>query len=204
MNKKFNENYPAYLFLLFVIIFLILGISPKYRGIWMIENVLTILLVLFLVLSFKKFRFSNFSYSLIFIFLVFHVIGSYYSYNETPLFDFIFYFFNVSRNNYDRVIHFLFGVLFFYPCYEFLFKKLKIRGVWCYLICFFVITAFKGFYEIFEWLWILITGRGNIIETHFLGMQGDLWDAQKDMILGVLGSFFGGFITWLRIKKQKL
>ena len=193
-NKK---NYPKILLVFFLIIWIWSAISPHYRQAWIAENILTVFLVCLLVITYKKFKFTNLSYTLIFILLTLHTIGSYYSYTEMPLFDLIRDWFELSRNHYDRVIHFLFGVFFFIPVYEFISKKLKIKGFWGLMLAFSFVTALKGIYEVIEYGWLILT-RNDIIGTHFLGMQGDQWDAQKDMALGMFGSFITGIILWFK------
>ena len=199
-----KENYPKILFVLFLAIWIFLAINPWYRTVWVAENILTVLFVGLLALTYKKFRFSNLSYSLFFILLTLHTIGSHYSYTEMPLFDLIRDWLNLSRNHYDRVVHFLFGILFFIPSYEFISRKLKVKGFWGFLLAFFVVTALKGTYEVIEFIHILVT-KEEIIGTHFLGMQGDIWDAQKDLFLGMMGSAIAWFGLWLKnvVKKKK-
>ncbi|MFC1728316.1 DUF2238 domain-containing protein [Nanoarchaeota archaeon] len=203
MKEVFKkENYPKLLLYIFLIYWIIMGISPHYRGAWISENLLTVFFVGLLILTYKKFRFSNLSYTLFFIFLVLHVIGSYYSYTEMPLFNLIKDWMNLSRNHYDRVIHFLFGVMFFVPVYEFLSKKFKIKDFWGYLLTFLVITAAKGSYEIIEYLTIFVVNQ-ELLVTNFLGMQGDKWDSQKDLILGMLGSGFVWLTIWIKTRFKK-
>ncbi len=196
-----KDSYLKTLFSLFLTIWVILAVSPSYRGIWISENILTVIFICFLIATYKKFRFSNLSYSLFFIFLVLHTIGSHYSYTEMPLFNLVRDYFSLTRNHYDRFIHFLFGVLFFIPAYEFISKKLKVSGFWLFLLAFLAITALKSIYEIFEWIYLLYT-KDELIGTHFLGMQGDQWDAQKDIALGMLGSAISWFLLWLKKVKK--
>ena len=196
-----KKNYPKLLLVLFSIIWVVLAISPHYRQVWLAENVLTVLFVFLLIITYNKFKFSNLSYTLFFIFLVLHTIGNHYTYTEMPLFDLIKDWFGLSRNHYDRVVHFLFGFLFYIPSYEFISKKLKIKGFWGLLLAFFFVTALKGIYEVIEYCWLVIT-KGDIIGTHFLGMQGDQWDAQKDMSLGMIGSLIAGIIVWFKAKRK--
>src|SRR3989344_8908684 len=182
-----KENYPKVLLILFLIIFLISAVNPNYMIVWVYENIITIVFLFLLIITYKKFKFSNLTYTLLFILLVLHAIGSHYSYSEMPLFDLIKDNFNLERNNYDRLVHFLFGFIFYFPVYEIISWKFKIKSFWAYLIAFLIITGFKGIYEIIEYVSILIS-KNDVIGTNFLGMQGDQWDAQKDMILGMIGA----------------
>jgi len=193
-----KENYPKVLLFLFVILWIVIAIAPKYRGVWIAENILPVLFIIFLILTYNKFRFSNFNYSMLFLFLVLHTIGSYYSYAEMPLFNLIKELFNLSRNHYDRVIHFLFGLIFFFPVYGFIHKKLKIKLSWAFLLAFFVIVALKGIFEVIEWLLVLVTRENVTIVTNYLGMQGDPWDTQKDMLVGMIGSVLSWI--WARLR----
>ncbi|MEK6835494.1 MAG: DUF2238 domain-containing protein [Nanoarchaeota archaeon] len=182
---------------LFLIIWILLAINPRYRIAWAYENILTIVFVFLLILTYKRFKFSNFTYSLLFILLVLHAIGGHFSYTEVPLFDLIKDNFNLERNNYDRFVHFIFGFIFYFPAYEFISKKVGIRGFWLYFIIFLIVTGLKGIYEVIEYL-SLLTTKSEIIGTNFLGMQGDQWDAQKDMILGMIGAFFAWIVILIR------
>jgi putative membrane protein len=196
MKKRF-ENYPKFLLGLFLVIWIFLSFSPRYVDVWVAENILVVLFVLLLVFSYRKFRFSNLSYSLFFVLLVLHIFGAYYTYTEMPLFDLVASWLGLARNHYDRVIHFLFGFLFFIPTYEFLSRKFNVKGFWGFLVAFLLVTSLKGIYEVFEWLYLVVREE-SILGTHFLGMQGDQWDAQKDIVLGMIGSIVAWIILGLK------
>ena len=203
-NVFSKKNYPKILLTIFLVFWIIVAISPLYRGVWIAENILTVLFVSLLITTYPKFKFSNLSYTLLFTFLILHTIGSHYSYSGVPLFNLIRDFFELSRNHYDRVIHFLFGLLFFIPGYEFISKKLKIKGFWAFFLTFLAVVSLQSIFEVIEFAFILIT-RSEIIGTHYLGMQGDQWDAQKDMALGILGSALAwlGLLLKNPFKKKK-
>ncbi|MBU2522757.1 MAG: DUF2238 domain-containing protein [Nanoarchaeota archaeon] len=198
---EFKGRYPQVLLSIFLLFWLALAISPKYLGVWAIENFLSAIVITFLVVTYKKFKFSNLSYTLIFIFMILHTIGGHYSYSEMPLFDWLAQVFDLSRNHYDRVVHFLFGALLFIPAYEFISKRLKVKYFWGYFSAFLFIIASKSIFEVIEFLWVLVT-RSDIIGTHYLGMQGDQWDAQKDILLGSLGAGVTWFILWVKQKRN--
>jgi len=193
-----KENYPKILLFIFIIVWLYFAISPRYRQIWFLENILTFLAIPFLILAYKKFRFSNLSYTLIFIILILHIIGSYYSYSEVPLFDLIKDEFNFTRNHYDRLVHFLFGFAFYFPAYEFVTKKFKISGFFSYFLVFLCIIGLKAIYEVITFGSLYIT-KNEVIGTNFLGMQGDQWDSHKDIFFGMVGAL----ISWIIISLKK-
>lgn len=192
VSKKIMNKYPQLLLGLFALFWIFMAISPTYRNVWLAENILTVFLVLLLVFTYNKFRFSNLSYTLVFLFMLMHTVGSHFSYSGVPL-GFLGDLF--GRNHYDRMAHFLFGVVFYFPILEYVSAKLKIKGWWKYFIPFVIIVAMKGVYEVLEVGYHLVWERSEIT-TNFLGMQGDIWDAQKDIFLGIVGAGLGWLIAW--------
>lgn len=184
---KKKDFLPLILLGLFSVFWLVLAVNPVNRTVWLAENFLSMLFIAILVLTYRKFRFSDTSYVLLFFFMILHTVGSYYTYSKMPLFELFKGWFDLSRNHYDRLIHFLFGAVFFFPLREFVSKKLNINHVWSYLIPFLIIVSFKAIYEIIEYLSVIIT-NDNLFGSGFLGMQGDQWDAQNDILAGTLGA----------------
>lgn len=114
-----KDNYPVYCLGIFTILWIILAIHPVMRRDWILENILSIIFIAILILTYRKFRFSNTSYTLITIFLIMHTIGSHYTYSEVPFLNFLWDTMNSSRNHYDRIVHFSFGLLLTYPLESF-------------------------------------------------------------------------------------
>src|SRR3989344_5499315 len=188
---------PAVLLAIFAVFWVLVAIDPYNRAVWVAENTLTVLFIGFLIVTYRKFRFSNTSYIFLFLFLIFHTIGSYYTYTNMPLFNWLQDIFDLSRNHYDRLVHFSFGLAFYFPVYEFGTRKLKLKGWASYLLPFLVIISFKAMYEILEYLAVIAT-HSSVIGTSFLGMQGDPWDAQKDIMFGITGVAISMVICRLR------
>jgi putative membrane protein len=187
-------DYPSALLVLFGIVFVALGVSPTYRQDWVLENVLVVAAVGILVSTRHRARFSNLSYSLIFIFLVLHEVGSHYTYSLVP---YDAWFRNLTgtslserwgldRNHYDRVIHFAYGALLLWPVRELLRHVSAARGVWFCVLPVSVILANSVAYELIEWAAAVVFG--GELGTAYLGTQGDEWDAQKDMAFAAAGA----------------
>jgi putative membrane protein len=139
-----------------------------------------------LTFSFKKFKFSNLSYTLIFIYICLHIYGAIYTYAENPLEYWLKDFFVLARNHYDRIVHFSFGFLLAYPMRDY-FKNWFKWPRWVYWVLPAEITmSFSGIYELIEWLVadVFFPSEG----VAYLGSQGDVWDAQKDMGLAFIGA----------------
>ena len=182
-----KDRLPTILLIVYSILWLVLAINPYDRMVWLAENTLTVLFIGFLILTYRKFRFSNTSYVLLFSFLVLHTIGSHYTYTNMPLLTWLQNMFDLSRNHYDRLVHFFFGLAFYFPIYELGTRKLKLKHWESYLLPFLVIISFKTIYELLEYL-IVIVMHSSVIGSSFLGMQGDQWDAQKDIMFGITGA----------------
>jgi len=162
----------------------ILAINPVMRDVWWAENLPIIGVLGLLLLTYKSFRFSNLAYGLMAVWMVLHSIGGHYTFANVP-FDFFTDLFNLERNHFDRLGHYSIG-FYAYPIAEFLTRKRLARPTVVYLFSLFAIMALAAGYEIIEWWYAALAGGEAGIE--FLGSQGDIWDAQKDMLADTLGA----------------
>lgn len=190
--KTISKYIPHLLFVVYLIEFVALGIAPYSRDVWWAENTPIFAIVMFLaVLYIRGIRFSNTAYILMAILPYLHTIGGYYTFERVP-FDWFNNLFGFERNMYDRVGHFTVG---FYAVGlgEYLIKYKKVSTkFWAYFtgICF--IMAVAALYEMIEWQYAV--KEGGEAGLAFLGSQGDIWDAQKDMLMDTLGAFTGVII----------
>lgn len=164
----------------------VLAIRPPSRSDWLLENLPVFAALPVLVFTFRRFRFSNLSYLCIAIFLVLHAFGAHYTYTEVPLGNWARDRFGMSRNHYDRVVHFLFGLLLAGAMREFVHERLRMRPVWSMFVSLQTIAAWSAAYELIEALvaWLASPELG----AAYNGNQGDEWDAQKDMALAIGGA----------------
>jgi putative membrane protein len=198
MGINLKENYPKILLFLYAIIWIVLAIHPNYRSVWIDENILPVLFVFFLIFTYKKFRFSNLSYSLMFIFLILHAIGGHYSYTEVPLFNLIKEQYGLMRNDYDRVVHFMFGVLFFLPFHEVITRIFKVPKGWRSLtITLFIVLSIKELFEITEYSYTALR-HNTLTSTNYLGEQGDSLDSIKDVFSGFIGAIISLIINVIK------
>lgn len=197
-------SYRRYLLILaslFTVVWLWSAIKPVDRGAWLLENVLVVAFVVAVGASYRAFRFSRFSYTLIFIFLCLHAIGAHYTYSLVPYdqwFRNVFGFspdavLSFERNNFDRAIHFSYGLLMAYPVREIFIRIANVRGFWGYFLPLDITLSTSALYELIEWGAAEIFGAGAGVA--FLGTQGDVWDAHKDMSLASLGALIAMTIT---------
>lgn len=160
---------------------------------WLLENTLTILFLIFLIYSYRKFQFSDLSYLLIFVYLCLHVYGAKYTYAENPLGYWLKDVFHANRNHYDRIVHFSFGFLLAYPMREMFLKWLKYPARVSWILPIEITLSVSAFYELIEWAVadIFFTAQGDA----YLGTQGDIWDAQKDIFLAFSGAILATTIV---------
>ncbi|PIE03268.1 MAG: hypothetical protein CSA81_02960 [Acidobacteria bacterium] len=203
-----NKYLPHFLLLAYIIEFSIFSINPYDRSVWWAENLPVLIPVIFLILTFNKFRFSNLSYCLIALFFMFHTVGGHYTFERTP-FDFfnnlltypnVGFLFPEGRNNFDRVGHFLVGILA-YPVAELFLRKKWVSNITTAIFLGIIALGFWGaLYEIIEMQYAI--SEGGEAGASFLGSQGDVWDAQKDMFLDILGAVFVFVFFGFNLKKH--
>jgi putative membrane protein len=179
-GRRFSR-YHLGLLAVFLIAWVWAAIGPLHRNDWWLENILIFLGVPLVIGLGFYFRLSNLSYTLITVFLVLHVIGSHYTYAEVPFGYTLQRWFHSERNLYDRLVHGLFGLLLAYPVREIFVRITRARGVWAYYLPVELTLAFSAIYELIEWA--AADGVAPDAGVAFLGAQGDVWDAQKDMAL---------------------
>ncbi len=189
-----NNRLPIFLLVTYLILMAVLAINPYERGTWLAENLPVMIVVAILVLTYQRFRFSNTAYVLMWGFLCIHTIGGHYSFARVP-FDWgnqllamtgIDSLFPDGRNNFDRMGHFLVGV-FGYPAAELAYRKKWITSITVAVVFGIFALGFWGaLYEVIEMIYAVVAGGEHAAD--FLGSQGDIWDAQKDMALDILGA----------------
>lgn len=182
-----RDVFPAACLLVFGIVWTGLAIAPKDRDAWLLENVLIFVFVPTLVATRSRFRFSDRAYGEMTVFLLLHAVGSHYTYSEVPLGHWAAEAFSLSRNHYDRFVHFSFGFLFARSLAELTLRRARGLGpvatAWLTVAG---IAAVSGLYEVLEWIVASIADPSA--GTAFLGTQGDPWDAQKDEALASCGA----------------
>ncbi len=199
-----NNKVPQLLLVTYLLLFVVLAIAPYDRAVWLVENIPVWVVVGLLVLTFKRFRFSNTAYFLMWFFLCYHTVGGHFTFELTPFawgnhllsifnFDFVL---PEGRNNFDRLGHFLVGV-FSYPIVEVSLRKQWVKSK---MIAFFLAVFALGFwaasYEVVEMYYAVLEGGES--GAAFLGSQGDVWDAQKDMLLDICGAVLFALLALFR------
>jgi len=175
--------------------FAALAVNPYSREVWFAENLPMVIIVGLLAATYKRFAFSNTSYVLMSVLLFLHTAGGHYTFERVP-FGAVTDLFGFTRNHFDRIAHFSVG-FYAYPIAEFIFRKGYTRSKG--LLAFTGVTAIftvAAVYEIIEWWYAAAADPAAGIA--FLGSQGDIWDAQRDMLADGLGSICASALFLLR------
>jgi putative membrane protein len=185
----------------YAVFWICMAVSPYDRFDWVLENLLIWLTLMVLLLTYRWFAFDNLSYLLLGIFLSLHTLGAHSSYAVAPLDEVMRAAFGFQRNNYDRIVHFCFGLLLAYPIREFAVRVMQIKGRWSYVHPVVIVLASGAFYELIE-MWVAQIVAPDIGAV-FLGSQGDPWDAQHDMEVALYGAMIAMLITYMFKKRSE-
>ncbi len=225
LQFRSHHRFVFILAALYFSLWTILAIAPVYRDDWALENIVVLAGILVLVFTWSRYAFSRFSYFLMALFLTLHAVGSHFTYSEVPYREWLEYFFGetvqttekTDRNHYDRIVHFAYGLLLYYPFRECFLQFAKVRWkLWSHLVPLSFILSTSLLYELLEWAAAVVLGGDVGIE--FLGSQGDIWDAQKDSFCAFIGAaiamasiaivFYATKrdypIEWIQFQKQHL
>lgn len=197
-----HRRYLAMLATIYAVLWLALAIDPHDRADWALENLLVVALGVAMAASARHFVFSRVSYTLIFLFLCLHAVGAHYTYAEVPYQQGWKSLTGGSlnaalglseRNHFDRLVHFCYGLLLAYPLRELFLRVADVRGFWGYFLPLDFTLASSALFELIEAA--VATLVADDLGAAYLGTQGDVWDAHKDMVLAALGAVAAMLVT---------
>ena len=185
-NSQAQRLTPAILLAGYIAVFIWGAINPYDRATWWAENIPIVILVAALVILYVRgVRFSPLAYVLMAVLPYWHTVGGHYTFERVP-FDWFSRAFGFERNMYDRIGHFsvgfyAFGILEYLVARQAMTRKLAV------MFAIFTIAFVAMTYELIEWAYAAYGGNAEA-GANFLGSQGDIWDAQKDMLMDTLGA----------------
>ena len=189
------KRFPIYLAAVLCAVIAWSAYKPAEWGVWWMEMSWVLGVFVLLALTYRHFRFSNLAYALVFLWLVMHTIGAHYTFEHVPA-EWLKDLLGSERNHYDRVAHFVVGFN------SFLIAELALRKRWvknavvAAVFGILAIMAMAAAWEIIEW--IVAVWDGGADGLAFLGSQGDVWDAQKDMLCDALGAISAAILFVVR------
>lgn len=201
--KQTHHRYLLVLSVVFAIEWVLLAIAPYDRADWALENVIVLAFVVLIAVTYRRFPMSRISYTLIVVFLLLHEVGAHYTYARVPYDAWFVDTFGFSlnqrlgfeRNHFDRLVHFCYGLLLAYPIREIFIRIANVRGFWGYFLPLDLTMSTSMIFELFEWGAVEVFGGD--LGVAYLGTQGDVWDAHRDMLLASLGALCAMLATAL-------
>lgn len=179
----------------YLVLMVLLGINPYNREVWLAENIPMWLIVGAIVWASRFHTFSGLSFAAMAVLIVLHTIGGHFTFERVP-FGWVTETMGFERNHYDRIAHFSVG-FYAYPIMEFLLaRQLITHRVVLGLFGLFSIISVAGAYEVIEWLYAVSADPEAGIAV--LGSQGDIWDAQKDILADTLGALVAIVVFFIR------
>lgn len=196
--KHQSTKFLTILSLIYVVLFTVLAFNPIDRHTWFVENLTVwIILAVIFILYALKVRFSKVAYALMFVLIYLHTIGGHYTFALVP-FDWVTNTFGFARNHFDRIAHFSVG-FYAFAIAEWLMRGKMVANKWLlFTYPVFVIATIAAGYEVVEWIYAATSDPAAGLA--YLGSQGDIWDAQKDMLADTLGAIFAMIVFFLRYK----
>jgi putative membrane protein len=200
-EKKSVGKFHIFLLISLFLVLVWSAIKPHDYFTWFLEVLPALLAVGILVLLYNQFRFTNLVYAIVWLHCIVLMVGAKYTYAEVPLFDYFKEVFGWTRNNYDKVGHFMQGFSPALIAREVFIRQNIVNGNgWTLFLAVAVPLAFSAFYEFVEW-WVA-AATGDSAEA-FLGTQGYQWDTQTDMFMCLVGSI-ASLVIFKRLQDKQM
>jgi putative membrane protein len=162
------------------------GIAPFDRATWLLEVAPVLVAGPILAATYRRFPLSDLLYVLIALHALVLILGGAYTYARVPLGAWMQEAFHLTRNPYDKIGHFMQGLVPALVAREILLRGGYVAGrSMAAFLSGCVALAISAFYELVEWWVALAIGQGA---DEFLGTQGDPWDTQSDMFMALIGA----------------
>lgn len=179
--------YPKFLLFFVGLSWLLITLNATDIYYWLLETIVDLIFITILIVTYKRFAFSNLAYTLAALYILLHFIGGYYGYAHVPFGFWLGSIIGTTRNMYDRLMHFASGFLMYVFFAEIISQKGTTNMHWTKYFSLVNILALSALYEVFEYLAALYVNPA--LKEAFLASQGDIWDTQNDMLLAIIGGF---------------
>lgn len=192
--------YPIVCLIILIPVFIAAAINPLFPLNWLLETLGTFGILFFLIYTYKRFRLSDLSYTCLLIFLILHTVGTHYTYSLVPITKDFITVFGSTRNIYDWIVHFLFGLLLFLPAKELIKMNYpKTAKKYPYRAPITLLLILGVLFEVLEWSVYLFVGNNQLAQA-FIAAQGDtlyiLFDTVVDVVLNISGSLLAAWIAF--------
>ena len=184
-------------------------IRPPYPDEMYLQHSPTVVLLVGLPLINRRWPISTAAFACLVGFMLLHTVGARYIYSNVPYDRWLTSMMSLDltstfgwrRNHYDRLVHFFFGLLWARPVFEISARHLGIPRRVAYYTTVEFLLAFSALYELFEWSLTMMLSPQDA--GAYNGEQGDIWDAQKDISLALLGALLGVTVLLASARRAK-
>ena len=172
----------------------ITAIAPHDLEAWALEQIATLLCLGLVVWTARHVTYSLGCWVGLAVLFILHTIGTHFTYSLTPYDEFLNSLVGVSindsmgweRNHYDRIVHFVFGLTTARVFFEYLHAKLTTSHPMAWFLALHLVLSTSAIYELMEWAAAAVFAAEA--GAMYLGTQGDIWDAQVDILLAGIGA----------------
>ncbi|HZQ90758.1 MAG TPA: DUF2238 domain-containing protein [Terriglobales bacterium] len=185
MSSNRQSRALAALLITFGIVLAWSAIRPHDYFTWILETWPALAALLVLAATYSSFQFTTFVYGMIWAHAVVLLVGGHYTYAEVPAFNWLRDHWQLARNDFDRVGHFMQGFVPALIAREFFLRRRVVKRRWAPFLVVCVCLAISALYELLEWRAAVAFGSAS---DAFLGTQGDPWDTQEDMATALVGA----------------
>lgn len=186
MRRIKQPHFLIILLVLFLVLLIWSAVGPLDYKLWILEVAPAIIGIGLCIIFYFRQAFTTTTYFWCFVAACLMAIGAHYSYSEVPLFDQLQVKFNSDRNNYDKIGHFVQGLVAVLISQEIIIRnRIVSTPGYTNFLSFCVAMTVAAIYELIEWMSVIFNPE---VTENFLGMQGYIWDAQSDMFYALLGA----------------
>lgn len=184
-----SERFPLALLGLVTVALAVSGLAPYDRATWWMEVAPVLIAAPLLVATHRRFPLTPLLQALIAAHALVLIVGGAWTYAKVPFGFWLQDVLALERNPYDRIGHFMQGLVPAMVAREILLRLRVVRGRgWLFYIVTSICLAISALYELIEWGAAVALGQGA---DAFLGTQGDPWDTQNDMAMALVGAITG-------------
>jgi putative membrane protein len=163
--------------------------APFDRATWWMEVAPVLIAAPLLVATHRRLPLTSLLQVLIAAHALVLIVGGAWTYAKVPFGFWLQDVLALDRNPYDRIGHFMQGLVPAMVAREILLRLRVVRGRgWLFYIVTSLCLAISALYELIEWGAAVALGQGA---DAFLGTQGDPWDTQSDMAMALVGAIVG-------------
>lgn len=199
----FKKDRPLqFMLTLYIVVFVFFALKPVDYLEWWFLSLPSAIMIACMMMFYRKGRLTNLSYLSVLVFLILNTLGAHYTYALCPVGEWMKGTFGFIRNNYDRLVYLVFGLLISIPVMEILYRRFRLKYIEACFLAVFIIVALCALNSLTG---MLIAAVSRSQQLFILTQaQGDIWDSQRDTAMGLLGAALNmGYCIFVKIRRNQ-